>query len=85
MCMSHQLRAARELLSWSLDQASKQTGLPASIIARAEIGDGVPDITLTQLARLQGMYEAAGVQIGHDGTVAPVQATVLPFRRRAKP
>lgn len=85
MCMSHQLRAARELLSWSLDQASRQTNLPAAIIARAEIGDGAPDITLTQLALLQGAYKAAGVRIGHDGTVTPVQSTVVPFRRRAKP
>ncbi|MDX7952166.1 helix-turn-helix transcriptional regulator [Lichenihabitans sp. Uapishka_5] len=69
MCMSHQLRKARDLLSWSLDQVSERTGLPASIIARAEIGEGTPDITLTQLARLQGVFEAAGVRIGYDGTV----------------
>lgn len=69
MCMSHQLRKARDLLSWSLDDASKRAGLPASIITRAEIGEGVPDITLTQLASLQGALEAAGIRIGYDGTV----------------
>ena len=84
MPLSQQLRAARELLSWSLDQASQQSSLPASIIARAEMGDGAPDITLTQLARLQGTYEGAGVRIGYDGTVTSAQPTMVPFRRRAK-
>ena len=83
--LSQQLRKARKLLSWSLDQASEQASLPASIIARAEIGDGVPDITLTQLARLQGAYQAAGVRIGHDGTVTPAQSNAVPFRGRAEP
>lgn len=69
MCMSHQLRKARNLLSWSLAQASVRSGLPASIIARAEVGDEAPDITLTQLARLQGVFEAAGVRIGRNGVV----------------
>ena len=69
MCMSQQLRKARELLSWSLADASERTGLSASIIAHAETGDGAPDITLSQLAQLQGGLEAAGVRIGFDGTV----------------
>lgn len=74
MCMSQQLRKARELLSWSLAEASERTGLPASIITRAEVGDGAPDITLVQLARVQGALEAAGIIIGIDGTVILEQA-----------
>ncbi|MDX7953120.1 helix-turn-helix transcriptional regulator [Lichenihabitans sp. Uapishka_5] len=78
MPLSQQLRKARDLLSWSLAEASERTGLPSSIIARAEIGEGAPDITLVQLACLQGALEAAGVKIGYDGTVvlareAPLQ------------
>ncbi|MBE7158376.1 MAG: helix-turn-helix transcriptional regulator [Rhodospirillales bacterium] len=69
MCLSQQLRRARDLLSWSLAEVSEQSGLAASIVQRAETGDGPPDITLTQLARLQGAFEAAGVKIGYDGTV----------------
>lgn len=69
MCLSPQLRKARRLLSWSIEQVSNQSSLPASVVERAEAGDGAPDITLTQLARLQGTYEAAGVRIGYDGRV----------------
>ena len=69
MCLSPQLRKARRLLSWSVEHISDRASLPASVVECAEAGEGAPDITLTQLARLQGAYEAAGVRFGYDGTV----------------
>lgn len=69
MCLSPQLRKARRLLSWSVEHISDRASLPPGVVERAETGEGAPDITLTQLARLQGAYEAAGVRIGDDGHV----------------
>ena len=80
MPLSQQLRKARRLLSWSIDQASQEAGLPAAVITRAEAGDGAPDITLPQLARLKSALEAAGVKIGYDGTVTLERAANDPSR-----
>lgn len=69
MPLSQQLKRAREVLCWSLERTSERSGLAVAVIARAEVGEGAPDITLHELARLQETLETAGIRIGYDGTV----------------
>jgi transcriptional regulator with XRE-family HTH domain len=59
MLTSSQLRAARAMLSLSLDEVAAASGLSPEIIADAEAaaGSAASDIA----ARLQGLFEAQGV------------------------
>lgn len=57
-----QIRMARNALRWSVRELAENSKVSTSTIARAESGDGIPNITLANLMALQNSLEAAGVE-----------------------
>jgi transcriptional regulator with XRE-family HTH domain len=69
MPTSGQLRAARALLGWTMVELAGRAGISARTVARCEIGEGVPRVTVRTIERIVRVLEAAGVQFlhGSDG------------------
>ena len=57
---SSQVRAARALLGWTLDQLIAASGVPKRTLIRFENSDGVP--RPTTVAAIRTAIEAAGVE-----------------------
>ena len=68
MLIVAQIRAARYALRWSVADLSEKSGVSTSTIKRLEAGEGVPSISARNLAALQAVLEAAGIEfIGRPG------------------
>jgi len=59
---SAQLRAARAILKWSLDDLSKKSGIGTSTLKRLEAAEGIPNGHLSTFTRLIEVFNIAGVQ-----------------------
>lgn len=62
MITGSQIRAARHGLRWVLQDLATATTLSVSSIKRVEADDGVPAISAKNLARIQSVLEAAGIE-----------------------
>ena len=69
MPTSGQLRAARALLGWSMAELAGRASISARTVARCEIGEGVPQVTVRTIERIVGVLEATGIEFlyGSDG------------------
>jgi transcriptional regulator with XRE-family HTH domain len=66
-----QIRAARGLLDWSLDEASLKSGVSLPTIHRFERTNGVPKSRSHTLVKLQAAFEDAGVEFVGSPTEGP--------------
>lgn len=62
MITGAQIRMARGYLKWSVQKLAKESNLGISTIKRAEAIDGVPTAWGQNLAAIQKILEAAGVE-----------------------
>ena len=62
MITGDQFAAARELLNWTPDRLAKRAKLPVTVINRAELSSGEPNITITQLDVLLRTLKVAGIE-----------------------
>lgn len=62
MITGAQFAAARELLNWTPDRLAKRAKLPVTVINRAELSSGEPNITITQLDVLLRTLKVAGIE-----------------------
>ena len=61
-----QLRCARVLLEWSVDDAASAVGISASTLNRAERNSG-PEVSGVALSGLRLTYESHGIEFTFDG------------------
>jgi len=59
---SYQLRAARAILRWSLEDLSEKTGIGTTTLKRFESGDGVPNGHLRNFENIKKALEKEGIQ-----------------------
>jgi len=59
---SYQLRAARAILRWSLEDLSKKTEIGTTTLKRFESGDGVPNGHLRNFETIKKVLEKAGIE-----------------------
>jgi len=59
---SYQLRAARAILRWSLEDLSEKTGIGTTTLKRFESGDGVPNGQMRNFATIAKVLETAGIE-----------------------
>ena len=69
MITSRQIREARAMLKWNVEDLEKRSSIDAAIIRRAENVDGTPSITLVQAGLIQQAFERAGLRFGRGGGV----------------
>lgn len=62
MITSHQIRAGRALVRWSLEDLTRESGVGISTIRRMEAADGVPATSARNLVAVQEALERAGVE-----------------------
>lgn len=62
MFTSYQLRAARAILRWSIEDLSKKTGIGTTTLKRFESGEGVPNGHLRNFETIKGALEEAGIE-----------------------
>jgi transcriptional regulator with XRE-family HTH domain len=58
---SYQLRAARAILRWSLEDLSEKTDIGTTTLKRFESGDGVPNGHLRNFQTIRKVLEKAGI------------------------
>ena len=68
MITSDQIRAARALLRWSAQELATNAELGISTVQRMEGAEGVPSAWGRNLAAVQRVLEAAGVEFINDDT-----------------
>ena len=69
-----QVRAARAILSWSIDELAVKSGLSANTIKRVEADDRTRPSTHATITTIRATLEAQGVVfIGHDAAAPGVQ------------
>ena len=61
MFTSYQLRAARAILRWSLEDLSEKTDIGTTTLKRFESGDGVPNGHLRNFQTIRKVLEKAGI------------------------
>jgi len=59
---SYQLRAARAILRWSLEDLSKKTEIGTTTLKRFESGEGVPNGHLRNFETIKKVLEKAGIE-----------------------
>jgi DNA-binding XRE family transcriptional regulator len=65
---SSQIRAARALLRWTVDDLAREAALGRNTILRAEVADGQTSLTAANDLAIRRALEAAGVEfIDEDG------------------
>lgn len=69
MISGRQIREARAMLKWDVDNLQKRSSVDAGVIRRAENTDGTPSITLVQAGLIQQAFERAGLRFGRGGGV----------------
>ena len=62
MFTSYQLRAARAILRWSLEDLSEKTDIGTTTLKRFESGDGVPNGHLRNFQTIKKVLEKAGIE-----------------------
>lgn len=62
MFTSYQLRAARAILRWSLEDLSKKTEIGTTTLKRFESGEGVPNGHLRNFETIKKVLEKAGIE-----------------------
>jgi DNA-binding XRE family transcriptional regulator len=78
---SSQIRAARALLRWTVDDLAREASLGRNTILRAEVADGQTSLTAANDLAIRRALEAAGVEfIDEDGGGPGVRLR----KRRAK-
>ena len=61
MISGRQIRNARAMLKWTLEDLQKRSNVDAGVIRRAENVDSTPSITLYQGGLIQQAFERAGL------------------------
>ena len=64
-----QIRAARALLNWTVEDLSRRCGVSASAISRAERVDGPPPMQLRNLAAIRTAFQQNGIDLIDDAGV----------------
>jgi transcriptional regulator with XRE-family HTH domain len=62
MITGSQIRAARTALRWTAEELGATSGVGARTIKRIEAQDGLPESTITTMAKLKSSLEAAGIE-----------------------
>lgn len=62
MITGAQIRSARYALRWSIQELARTSGVSNSTIKRVEVRDGIPPVTVSNLAAIQSAFEAAGIE-----------------------
>lgn len=57
-----QIRAARALVRWSVEELAKRANVGVMTIRRAEAADGIPSMLPNNMAAIRAALEAAGVE-----------------------
>ena len=69
MISGRQIREARTMLKWTVEDLEKRSSVDAAVIGRAESVDGTPSVTLFQAGLIQQAFERAGLRFGRGGGV----------------
>jgi hypothetical protein len=65
---SFQIRAARALLRWTVDDLAREAALGRNTVLRAELADGQTSLTAANDLAIRRAFEASGVEfIDEDG------------------
>jgi transcriptional regulator with XRE-family HTH domain len=64
-----QIRAARGLLGWSVAEVAARAGVSARTVARCEIGQGMPQVTIRTLTRIRQAFVDAGIEFLNNNGV----------------
>lgn len=62
MLVSHQVRAARHALRWTVQELAAASSLSVSTIKRLEASDGIPKMSAANLEVIRSALEAAGIE-----------------------
>nr|WP_036288903.1 transcriptional regulator [Methylocystis sp. ATCC 49242] len=62
MLTGAQMRAARALVRWTVDDLAKAANVGVMTVRRAEANDGPPSMMANNLAAIRAALEAAGVE-----------------------
>lgn len=57
-----QIRAARGALNWSAEALAQRANLASKTVRRIEMEAGVPQTTISTLAKIQAALEAGGIE-----------------------
>jgi transcriptional regulator with XRE-family HTH domain len=63
-----QVRAARGFVGWQIKELASRSGTAVNTISKFE--NGLADASLETLLKLQGAFEAAGIDFPDDDTVS---------------
>lgn len=61
MITAEQIRAARAMLRWSMDDLARRAGLSWPTIQRMESQEGIPSIKAPTMGAVQAAFESAGI------------------------
>lgn len=67
MLTGGQIRAARSFLRWSAKDLCERAGVGIATVHRAEAVDGVPNLQVRTLQKLQAALETGGIQVIDEG------------------
>ena len=71
MITGREIREARQLVRWSLQQLALAARLPLNTVMRAELLDRQPVGTVVHAIAIREALEAAGIEFGEAGGAAP--------------
>ena len=71
MISSSQIKAARSLLSWSMQKLSEKADVSLITIKRYEAAGGIPEGKVAQLMKIKIALEAAGIEFLGDPIESP--------------
>jgi len=74
MITGSQIRAARAIVRWSVEELAKAANVGVMTVRRAEAVDGIPAMLPNNAAAIQRVLEAAGISITWDNFVAGYEA-----------
>ena len=66
MISSSQIKAARSLLGWSMQNLSNKAGVSLITIKRYEASGGIPEGKVAQLMKIKSALETAGIEFLGD-------------------
>ena len=67
MLTGSQIRAARAMLRWSLDQVASRSKLPIETVRRAESVDGETALARSDESAVRSAFQTAGVEFTNRG------------------
>ena len=71
MISSSQIKAARSLLSWSMQKLSDKADVSLITIKRYEASGGIPEGKVAQLMKIKNALETAGIEFLGDPIESP--------------